>query len=95
VLAELINPAYELRNISGLIKSTGLSEEKVKNVLALGQSQAAKGKPFEIWQAPWTDKAGGRLYTLASRKPSWLQQIFGVNHSGAWLTKPKVDAPGV
>jgi Patatin-like phospholipase len=95
VLAELINPAYELRNISGLKKSTGLSEEKVKNVLALGQSQAAKGKPFEIWQAPWTDKAGGRLYTLASRKPSRLQQVFGVNHSGAWLTKPKVDAPGV
>lgn len=95
VLAELIDPAYDLRNIAGLVKSTGLTAEKVEAVLALGRSQAAKGEPFEIWQAPWTDKAGGRLYALASRKPTWLQQIFGVNHSGAWLTKPKVDAPGV
>lgn len=95
VLAELINPAYDLRNISGLAKTTGLTEEKITDVLALGQSQAAQGKPFEVWQAPWFDRAGGGLYALTSHKPAWLQQILGVNHSGAWLTKPKVDAPGV
>lgn len=95
VLAEFINPTYELRNISGLVKSTGLTEAKVKKVLELGQSAAAKGQPYEIWRSPWTDKAGGELYALASRKPGLIQQLFGVRRAGVWLTKPKVDAPGV
>ncbi len=95
VLAELINPAYDLRNVSGLVQSTSLTEEKVKTVLELGQSQAAKAEPFEVWRSPWTDKAGGELFTLASRKPGWLRQVLGVAHAGPWLTKPKVDAPGI
>lgn len=94
VLAELIDPAYDLRNVSGLAKSTNLTEDKVKTALALGQSQAAKGKPFEVWQAPWTDKAGGSLYALASRKPPRLRRILGPNHTGPWFTKLRVDAPG-
>ncbi len=82
VLAELINPAYELRNVAGLCKAAGLDREKVTAVLDLGQSPAASGKNFEVWRAPWTDnkirrapgtdhKAGGSLYTLTSRKPAW------------------------
>jgi len=82
VLAELINPAYDLRNVAGLCTAAGLDREKVKAVLDLGQSPAASGKNFEVWLAPWTDnkvqraprtdhKAGGSLYTLMSRNPAW------------------------
>ncbi|MGB6372998.1 MAG: hypothetical protein WBF22_06280 [Methylocella sp.] len=83
VLAELINPAYNLRNVAGLAKAAGLDRAKVEAVLALGQGPAASGKNFEVWRAPsWTDnkvwraprtdhKAGGSLYTLMSRKPAW------------------------
>jgi hypothetical protein len=72
VLAELINPAYDLRNVAGLCKAAGLDREKVKAVLDLGRSPAASGKNFEVWRGPWTDnKAGGSLYTLMSRKPAW------------------------
>ncbi|WP_198017260.1 patatin-like phospholipase family protein [Methylocapsa acidiphila] len=95
VLAQLISPAYDLRSAPGLARSTLLSEEKVGSVLNMGQSAAAKNKPFEIWRSPWSDKSGNPLYALASRKPSPLQQLFGVKHAGAWLAKPKVDAPGL
>ncbi len=92
VLAELINPSYDLRNVAGLCKAAGLDREKVMAVLDLGQSPAASGKNFEVWRAPWTDnkvwrgprtdhKAGGSLYTLMSRKPAWnrwfLWRYFG------------------
>ena len=33
VLAELINPAYDLRNVAGLCKAAGLDGEKVMAVL--------------------------------------------------------------
>jgi len=82
VLAELINPAYDLRDVAGLCKAAGLDRAKVEAALALGQSPAASGKNYEVWRAPWTDnkvwraprtdhKAGGSLYTLMSRKPAW------------------------
>ncbi|MGH6847310.1 MAG: hypothetical protein ACREC0_07685, partial [Methylocella sp.] len=107
VLAELINPAYDLRNAAGLAKSTGLDQAAVEAVLALGQSPAAAGQRFEVWRALWTDKAGGPLYTLMSRKPAWhrwflwqylgwlFDLVLGRNRSGAWLSKPAVDKPGV
>jgi hypothetical protein len=76
VLAELINPSYDLRNVAGLCKAAGLDLEKAKAVKAfldLGQTPAASGKNFEVWRAPWTDKDTdkdrGVLYTLMSRKP--------------------------
>ena len=94
VLAELINPFYDLRNVAGLCKAAGLDREKVMAVLDLGQSPAASGKNFEVWRAPWTDnkvwraprtdhKAGGSLYTLMSRKPAW-NRWFLWRHFG-WL----------
>ncbi|MGH6848041.1 MAG: hypothetical protein ACREC0_11565 [Methylocella sp.] len=107
VLAELINPAYDLRNAVRLAKSTGLDRAKVEAVLAVGQSPAAAGQRFEVWRALWNDKAGGPLYTLMSRKPAWhrwflwryfgwlFDLILGRNRSGARLSKPVVDKPGV
>ena len=73
VLAELINPSYDLRNVAGLAKAAGLDCETVQAVLDLGQKPAASGKNFQVWRAPWTDKdpdkARGVLYTLMSHKP--------------------------
>jgi hypothetical protein len=70
VLAELINPSFDLRNISGLCKAVGLDRPTVQAALALGQSPAAAGESFEVWEAPWKDNLGNSLYTLASRKRS-------------------------
>jgi hypothetical protein len=103
VLAELDDPAYDLRNAAGLRETAGLDHAKLDAVLALGQSAVAVGKNFEIWRAPWTDKDGGALYTLMSRKPKWhrwfLWRYFGWalgrKFSDAWLSKPTVDRPGV
>jgi hypothetical protein len=80
---------------------------KAKTALTLGQSPAATGKNFEVWQAPWTDAKKGALYTLKSRKRAryrcfrwryfgWLfDLVFGHKRSGTWLSKPAVDKPGV
>jgi hypothetical protein len=94
VLAELINPAYDLRNVAGLAKAAGLDRETVQAALDLGQIPAASGKNFEVWRAPWTDnkvwraprtdnKAGGSFYTLMSRKQAW-NRWFGWRYFG-WL----------
>jgi hypothetical protein len=110
VLAELINPSYDLRNVAGLAKAAGLDCNTVQAVLDLGQKPAASGKNFQVWRAPWTDKDTDRdrgvLYTLMSRKPGrftrflWcfgrlVVSVFGRERSPAWLSKPAVDKRGV
>jgi hypothetical protein len=110
VLAELINPSYDLRNVAGLAKAAGLDCNTVQAVLDLGQKPAASGKNFQVWRAPWTDKDTdkdrGVLYTLMSRKPGrftrflWcfgrlVVSVFGRERSPAWLSKPAVDKRGV
>jgi hypothetical protein len=110
VLAELINPSYDLRNVAGLAKAAGLDRATVKEVLKVGRSSAASGKNFEVWRAPWTDKDTdedeGVLYTLISRKPGRVKRFLwcfgrlfdlvrGGKRSVAWLPKPAVDKPGV
>jgi len=68
VLAELINPAYDLRNVAGLCKAVGLDREKVKAVLDLGQSPAASGKNFEVWRRHGPIiKSSGRLGPIIMR----------------------------
>ena len=47
VLAELINPSYDLRNVAGLCTAAALDRAKAKAALTLGQSPAATGKNFE------------------------------------------------
>lgn len=114
VFAELVDPAYDLRTIKGLFKaaselatngSTGpadaatkVTEAKVAKLLEA--LKAAKGKPYEVWEAPWKDKGTkdtppGTLYALASRRPPWYRRLFGGAHSGAFFSKPRVDPPGV
>jgi hypothetical protein len=78
VLAELINPSYDLRNKQSLAKATGLTLDQVEKTLKLCQGPEAKDKPFKVWKAPWTGKDG--LYALASRKPAWYRQC------SAWLS---------
>jgi len=110
VLAELINPSYDLRNVAGLAKAAGLDCNTVQAVLDLGQKPAASGKNFQVWRAPWTDKDTdkdrGVLYTLMSRKPGrftrflWcfgrlVVSVLGRERSPAWLSKPAVDKRGV
>jgi hypothetical protein len=106
VLAELINPSYDLRNVAGLAKAAGLDCKTVQAVLDLGQKPAASGKNFQVWRAPWTDKDPdkdrGVLYTLMSHKPGrftrflWcfgrlVVSVLGRERSPAWLSKPVVD----
>jgi hypothetical protein len=110
VLAELINPSYDLRNVAGLAKAAGLDCKTVQAVLDLGRNPATAGKNFEVWRAPWTakdtDKDRGVLYTLMSRKPGWFKRflwcfgrlvvsVLGRERSPAWLSKPVVDKPDV
>jgi hypothetical protein len=107
VLAELINPSYDLRNIAGLSKATGLDRITMEAVLTFCQGPAASGKNFEVWRAPWTDKDAGALYTLTSRKPAWYRWfwwryfnwlfnwVFGRDRAGTWVSTPVVDKPGV
>jgi hypothetical protein len=96
VLSALLNPGFNLRNLEGLQKATELDAARVSEILAL--CQARKGQPFEVWQAPWTDKAGGQLYTLASRSPGTLglvvARLSGGRRTGL-LNRLKVDPPGI
>jgi hypothetical protein len=78
VLAELINPSYDLHNAQSLAKATGLTVPQVETTLKLCQGPEAKDKPFKVWKAPWTGKDSG--YALASRKPAWYRQC------SAWLS---------
>ncbi|MGH6830306.1 MAG: hypothetical protein ACREDG_04055, partial [Methylocella sp.] len=75
-------------------KGAGLDPRTVRAVLRLGQSPAASGKNFEVWQAPWTDhkvwraprtdnKVDGSLYTCMSRKPAWNKWFWWRNFG--WL----------
>lgn len=97
VIAELANPRYDERNIEGIRKavssaSGNLDSAKIEAVLT--QLKQAQGKPFEVWEAPWRDKAGGRLFTLAGRKPNVIDGVLG-GRLGVDFFKPTVDSPGL
>lgn len=98
VLAALINPACDRYSAEDLGKATGLPEKKVRDTLTFCKADAAKGQRFEVWPAPW-NKNGQEAYAL-TKLTSWPNRIKGqailiAERIGAWLTKPKVDAPGV
>ncbi len=97
VVAELLNPRYDERNIQGVRKavssvSGNLDSAGIEAVLT--RLKQARGKPYEVWEAPWKDKAGGRLFTLASRKPNLLDGVLG-GRLGVGFFKPVVDSPGL
>jgi hypothetical protein len=96
VLSALLAPGVNLRNISGLAKATKLSAETVAAILDRCKTQ--KGRPFEVWQAPWKDKNGGQLYTLASRAPGTLGMVVARLSGGSrtgLLSRLNVDPPGI
>jgi hypothetical protein len=93
VLAELLNPSFDLRNEGGLASATNLDEAKVRAIISACQAEA--GAPYEIWQSPSKDKAGKPLYALASRKPSWFLRIPGIQQVSEWASPPSVDPPGL
>lgn len=96
VIAELLDPAYEERNIEGVRKavapmSPALDAKTIEQLLE--RLKQARGKPYRVWEAPWRDKNGGRLFTLVSRRPNLVSSAFA--HLGVGFFKPTVDPPGV
>jgi len=81
VLAELVNPSYDLHSAQSLAKATGLIQPQVETTLTLLQGPEAKDKPFKVWKAPWTGKDSG--YALASRKPAWYRFFW---ECSSWLS---------
>ena len=96
VLAELLNPSYDQRNVAGILKAVGVTSNGALNEATiqalLDRLKSMPGK-FQVWEAPWQDRAGGRLFTLDSRKPNLFENIFGGRLG--WVFKPTADAPGV
>jgi hypothetical protein len=83
VIAALLDPAYDLRNASGIAAASGLDIAIVNAILAA--CQAETGAPYEVWQSPRKDRSGAPLYALASRKTGWLVSLG--------LSTPRVDTP--
>jgi len=113
ILAELINPAYDQRNIEGLVVAINNSRpvgsvaavvdaKQIAHVLTLCEN--AKGKAYEVWRAPWKDKNGAELFTLASRAPNLAERLIiqsgrAIAHSplaaiGQLFPQPTIDFPG-
>jgi Patatin-like phospholipase len=105
VLAELLNPKFAVRSAAGVYESirtaatpdTPLTPRGVQSVLA--QYKAAKGKPYEVWEAGWKGEVRNgqsatevSLYTLMSRKPKWADPLTGGRYL-APIFKPSSDLP--
>jgi Patatin-like phospholipase len=97
VLGELLNPNYDQRNVAGIVKAlraaAASDADPAKVEAALQDLKRADGKPYQVWEAPRTDKNGGKLYTLVSRKPGVVNGVLG-GRVGLDFFKPKVDPPG-
>lgn len=96
VIAELLEPKYDQRNIEGIRRavapmSAALDTATITQVLE--RLKQTRG-PFQVWEAPWRDKNGGRLFTLESRKPNLVGGRLGA-YLGIGFLKPNVDPPGV
>jgi hypothetical protein len=119
IFGELLDPSFDQRTVAGIVKGAGMQKPdrengkapeitpaKVEKLLAL--CKAAEGKRYEVWEAPWRDKEGGKLYTMASRAKdlSFLDRAatpFGITLSrlplvsglSNYFPKPRTDPPGV
>ncbi|MBY6241691.1 patatin-like phospholipase family protein [Methylosinus sp. Sm6] len=96
VIGELLDPAYDERNVEGIRKAAApmsqmLDAAAIERVL--DRLKTARGKPYQVWEAPWRDKDGGRLYTLVSRRPDIVSRAL--IQLGVGFFKPTVDAPGI
>jgi hypothetical protein len=102
VIAELLDPKFDERNVEGIRKavapmSSSLGKDKNAQTQSIEQLlerlKQARGKPYRVWEAPWKDKNGGRLFTLESRKPNIVSASFA--YLGVGFFEPTVDSPGV
>ncbi|ATQ69432.1 MULTISPECIES: patatin-like phospholipase family protein [Methylosinus] len=96
VIAELLDPAFDERNVEGIRRATApmsqtLDAKTIERILE--RLKEARDKPYRVWEAPWRDRNGGRLFTLASRKPDLVSRAL--IQLGVGFFKPTVDPPGV
>jgi len=89
VLAELLNPSFDLRSVAGIAKATSLPEADV--TFMLDQFKSQRGKPYDLFDPGWTNKAGSRLVCLRSDQPNLLARTLGPHHAGALLFAAKTD----
>ncbi|MFO1103331.1 MAG: patatin-like phospholipase family protein [Methylocystis sp.] len=96
VVAELLEPKYDERNVEGIRRavapmSAALNAATITQLLE--RLKQTRG-PFQVWEAPWRDKNGGRLFTLESRKPNVVGGRLGA-YLGIGFLKPSADPPGI
>jgi hypothetical protein len=91
VIAELVNPAFDLRTEAGIARATHLDAGAIHAVL--DGCTKARGKPFSAWSTEDKGEAGRprTLYTLVSRKPSWFSRLPVIRSIGDWLSAPAID----
>lgn len=96
VIAELLEPKYDQRNIEGIRRAVAPMSAKLDAATITKVLERLKQTPgpFQVWEAPWRDKNGGRLFTLESRKPNRFGGFLGAS-LGLGFFKPSVDPPGV
>ncbi len=105
IIAALIDPAYDQRTVAGIAKATHVAEPDVEGLLARLLDPSADGTPGKAWKAPWPDRNGKALYTLAAKAPSRLDRAMtatgialgklGLKWLGGLFPKPRTDPPGV
>jgi Patatin-like phospholipase len=87
VLAELANPAYSFRTPAGIARATHLPPSSVLDILTQ-LCRVGSEKPFLVWQGT---VSGQQVFTLASRKPGWIQSLPVVGAVGNLLETPTID----
>jgi hypothetical protein len=87
VLAELANPAFSFRTVNGIAKMTNLEPAFVTGVLAQLET-VDDSRPFLVWQGL---REGKQIFTLASRRPSWLWWLPLFRQLGNLLEAPMID----
>jgi Patatin-like phospholipase len=102
VLAELLDPKFDVRSATGIQEAIGRAAAP-KQLLTLDFVQAvldqfkgATGKPYQVWEAGWKGQAAGQgtadvsLYTLMSRKPWWADPLTNGRYV-ALVRRPSSD----
>lgn len=96
VLAELLEPKFDQRNVRGIaaaVAATPGADSDQGKILAVLEALKSVSGNCRVWEAPWKDKAGNRLFTLDTRKPNVFEGWIGGRLRLA--LKPNVDPPGL
>ncbi len=96
VIAELLVPKYDERNVEGIRRAVAPMSAKLDAATITKVLERLKQTPgpFQVWEAHWRDKNGGRLFTLESRKPNFVGGRLGA-YLGIGFLKPSADPPGI